>query len=306
MTARDRVRPALRPGTVQLRLLQGDPLQRYYVYTPRRLRTGSGSFVVVHGISRNAREQAAALRDVADELEAPLVAPLFDETRGRGYQQLSGRHVIERADRVLDRIVDEVAADLGRVAGLLWLWGYSGGAQFAHRYALQSPHRVGALSLGAAGWYTFPEADTRWPAGLRTTRAESALQPDLDGLLRIPIQVLVGSRDVLCDESLRSSPALIRSQGLHRLERARRWVRAINAAAAERGLAAPSVLQVLPGVGHDFDGAVDAGLATLLAGWLLPLSQAGASPRTSLRSRSTAIPPCVLSPTQHLRSIHVA
>ncbi len=306
MTARERVRPPLRPGAIQLRLLRSDPLQRYYVYTPRRLRTGSGSFVAVHGISRNAREQAAALRHVADELEAPLIAPLFDESRGRGYQQLSSRHVAERADRVLDRVVDEVAVDLERDAGLLWLWGYSGGAQFAHRYALQSPGRVGALSLGAAGWYTFPEADTRYPAGLRTGMADAGLQPDLDGLLRIPMQVIVGSRDILCDESLRSSTALTRSQGLHRLERARRWVRAINAAASDRGLATPAVLQVLPGVGHDFDGAVDAGLDTLLAGWLATLARAGGPARSSPRSRTTAIPPCVLSPTQHLRSIHVA
>lgn len=259
------------------RRLEGDALQEYYLYVPTTLRPLGDTLVAVHGISRNARDQAWALRAVAERFGMPLVAPLFDEVQGRGYQQL--RCAEDRADLVLERIVAAVERDLQRPSGALWIWGYSAGAQFAHRFALNHPHRVAGLALGAAGWYTFPDPQRRFPEGLRGSRRHPHFHADLHGFLQLPVTVLVGSRDVVADPALRSTPGLVQRQGTHRLERARRWVAALRKAAAAHGSDALATLQILPGVAHDFDAAVDAGLAQRLTDWIDAVTRASAPTR---------------------------
>ena len=59
-----------------------------------------------------------------------------------------------------------ILAFTGAAAGPFYLFGFSGGAQFAHRYVLAHPDRVAAAGIGAAGWYTFPDSATPYPYGL--------------------------------------------------------------------------------------------------------------------------------------------
>ncbi len=66
---------------------------------------------------------------------------------------------------------DLVLLDLLQQAGLVKervdLFGFSGGAQLAHRFAMLYPHRVGTLHLAAPGWYTLPDTMVLWPLGLK-------------------------------------------------------------------------------------------------------------------------------------------
>lgn len=223
--------------------------------------------VAVHGIRRQARDQAEAFAARAAALGRPVVAPEFDEARWPLYQQAVRKG---RADRALLALLEEL-----RLAGI-WrtprveLFGYSGGAQFAHRFAMLHPHLVGRLSLAAAGWYTMPDAapfpyglgrrdggDTDWGAMMGARLAE---------FLRLPVTVAVGALDDVPDGNTRRGEALDRQQGPHRRARAEAWVSALARAAAERGLSAPRIrLEVLPGTGHDFTECIArGGLAALV------------------------------------------
>jgi hypothetical protein len=70
--------------------------------------------------------------------------------------------------------------------------------------------------------------------------------------LRVPVSVFVGTEDTAGGENLRRNDRVDRQQGTTRLERARRWVAAMNRAALERGLEPRVTLEEVPGIGHSF------------------------------------------------------
>jgi pimeloyl-ACP methyl ester carboxylesterase len=134
----------------------------------------------------------------------------------------------------------------------LYLFGYSGGGQFVHRYTLAHPERVAAVAIGAAGWYTFPDESQDYPWGIRETAALPGARFDPESFLRVPACVLVGENDTRRDRELNQSHRLDRQQGQTRLERGRRWVDAMRAAARARGLDTAYRFEVLPDSAHSF------------------------------------------------------
>lgn len=223
--------------------------------------------VAVHGIHRQAAKQAEGFAARAAALGRPVIAPEFDEGRWPLYQQVVRKG---RADRALLALLDEL-----RLVGIcqtpcIELFGYSGGAQFAHRFAMLHPHCVQRLSLASAGWYTMPDTEP-FPYGLAPRRGSKTdwgalMAARLREFLAIPTTVAVGGFDNRSDENTRRGEAIDRQQGTHRLARAEAWVAALTCAAAERGMPKPDIrLKVLPDVTHDFtECVVQGGLAALV------------------------------------------
>ncbi len=251
------------PGRPLVCQLRDDPGQRYRLYHP--LTPPRGLLVSVHGISRNAREHLKLFRPWAEHLGLVLVAPLFDRRRCQDYQRLgrTGRGL--RADRLLQAIVAEVAERCRLSDDHFHLFGYSGGGQFAHRFAMAHPDQVNTLAVGAAGWYTFPDPAVRYPRGLAPCRRLPDLRLEPERFLRIPTLVAVGSDDDRPDPELNLHPRIVRQQGGSRLERGRRWIAAMVEAARRQGLATPYRFEVIPGVGHDFRQCMERGMAPLVA-----------------------------------------
>jgi poly(3-hydroxybutyrate) depolymerase len=239
-------------GKVQHLALRANPSQEYLLYVPHRSDPGAQIFVTVHGISRNVEEHASLFAPLAEARGVVLIAPYFAGDRSEGYQRLGDGQASQRADLVLNAIVDEVAASTGADGRRFFLFGFSGGAQFAHRYVLAHPERVMGAAIGAAGWYTFPDDRTPYPYGLGPSEERSGLRFDPERFLRVPVTVLVGGDDTKGGESLRRNPLVDRQQGTTRLERARRWVDAMNEAARSRGLPPPASFQAVAGIGHSF------------------------------------------------------
>jgi len=239
-------------GEILQRQLKTDPDQIYYLYIPVNAGSSPKLFVSVHGISRNAGECARYFTDLADLYGVVVVSPLFTKLRFPYYQRLGRQDQGLRADRMLDLIVEEVGwlttADNSR----MYLFGYSGGGQFVHRYAMTHPGRVAGIALGAAGWYTFPDPDCRYPRGTGSSRKLPDIGFDPDKFLRIPACVLVGERDNRTDSSLNQSGRINEQQGCNRLQRGRRWIEAMQQAARSRGLTTPYRFHVLPKAGHSF------------------------------------------------------
>ncbi len=235
---------------------------------PRLMAADAVPLVAVHGIGRQPEAQARAFGGRAAALGRPVIAPLFDDRSWPRYQQVVRGG---RADLALLDLMHEL-----RLAGL-WqgprfaIAGYSGGAQFAHRFAMLYPHLVERLTVTAAGWYTFPE-DAVFPYGVGAPEERGGewgprLAAGLDAFLSIPVAACVGGADRIPDESTRSRPGLDRRQGRDRLTRATRWIDALKAAAVVRGVRSRAELHVLEGCGHDFGQCVAAGLPEIaLAG----------------------------------------
>jgi len=208
--------------------------------------------VCVHGYTRQPLDQLQAFGPLAAARGLALVLPLFDERHHRRYQQLRHPRRGTRSDLGLLRALARLAAAEALDDRRLFLFGYSGGAQFVHRFALVHPGRTAALAIGAAGWYSWPDEAVPWPAGLGGTAQALDQAPDLVAFLRLPVALWVGERDNTADALLRNEPGLAELQGHHRLERAQRWAAAVRAAAQARGLHQPAPVHTLPRAGHDF------------------------------------------------------
>jgi hypothetical protein len=128
---------ALDTGKVLKRRLGGRHGQVYYLYVPRSAGKRPPLMVSVHGISRNARQHAKLLSSMAELYGVIVLAPLFSEKQFPDYQRLGRLRRGPRADLALDRIVGEVLYLTGADSERLYLFGYSGGGQFAVRPPLR-------------------------------------------------------------------------------------------------------------------------------------------------------------------------
>lgn len=242
----------LTPGVVQLRTLRSDPTLSYYLYVPKQLKTGTRTFVTVHGISRRAHEHAALFAPFAEAQGVVLIAPYFSANRFPDYQRMSRIGRGERSDQALETIVAEVGRLTRADTSKLYLFGYSGGAQFVHRFAMAHPERVARYVLGAAGWYTFPDQTIKYPLGIRAAKKLPGVTFDPNRFLAVPAMVLVGERDNKQNGDMRDSSKLDALQGRSRLERGQKWVEVMQQRAREHGFATHYEFAVLPRSRHMF------------------------------------------------------
>jgi len=261
-----------------------------YAYVPERAGPDVPLLVAVHGISRDAREQARAFQAAAEAHGWVLVAPEFLETRHGDYQRLGRVGRGPRADRALEDLIDACAKRFDLRFGRRFLFGFSAGGQFVHRYLMAHPQRVTAAVVGAPGWYTFPDPRRAYPHGMRVGRELPGVRMVPTEFLKTPVLVVVGSRDFQRDRSLRQTAGVDRQQGQDRLERAVRWVEAMNRLALGHELPQPVQLQVIKGAGHDFTASCVAGLVGTTESFLTaqPLEPAGPRPRLREESDSRA------------------
>jgi pimeloyl-ACP methyl ester carboxylesterase len=255
---------------VVLRTLPGEPELPYYLYVPERGGQNAPLLVTVHGISRNAKAHAHAFGRLAARHSAVVVAPRFAPKVYRDYQRLGRTWMGPRSDRALERLIDHVGRLTGADTKSIFLFGYSGGAQFVHRFAMAHPEKIAAAVVSSPGWYTFPDPGRWYPYGIRQTRDLPGVRFDPTAFLKVPILVTVGELDIARSRSLRRSRFLDLQQGRTRLERAERWVDAMAEAAREHELPASVELAVLGDVHHSFSENVErAGLAEMAVAYLM-------------------------------------
>jgi len=239
-------------GQVLERTLGHGSKARYFLYVPQSAAAHPPLFVTVHGISRNAREHARLFAPLAELYGVVVLAPLFPAQTHDDYQRLGRKDDSEHAGRVLEAMVDDVGKLTGAKAEHFFLFGYSGGGQFAHRYAMSHPERISAYAVGAAGWYTFPDHRLTYPHGLKPCKSRPNMKLVPKRFLAIPAMVLVGERDTRLDTALRKTSKVNGQQGTSRLERGRRWVAAMRQTAQDQGLKGSFDFIALPDCGHSF------------------------------------------------------
>ena len=245
-------------GRLLRRALRRDPVHEYLVYVPNSAARGARVLVAVHGVSRNAHEQAVVFSRICEARGAVLVVPVFSTDQHKDYQRLGRKGRGIRVDLLLNRILEEVALLSGADVERIRLFGFSAGAQFAHRYLMAHPHRVARAVVAAAGWYTFPDPEQAYPYGIRRNRSLAGVHFNPEQFLRVPVRVAVGAADV-GSRNVRSNERLDALQGTTRVERARRWVAAMRAAASKYGLRPRAFLTEVPEIEHSFSAFCEHG-----------------------------------------------
>jgi pimeloyl-ACP methyl ester carboxylesterase len=250
-------------GRILRALTRDDSALEYLGYCPESARDDSPLLVAVHGYTRNAAEQAERFAPLCEAAGIVLAAPHFDAERYRTYQRLGVRG--RRADHALEAMIAELRGSLGMLLGRVALFGFSGGGQFVHRVLMAHPKRFSSAVVAAPGWYTFPTREQEYPLGIRGARRKLGMRMRPEAFLRAPILVAVGEHDDdELSENLRHSPALDAQQGASRLERATRWVSAMQSAAAAHGCASQVRLALIPNAAHSFAECMDNGLGELV------------------------------------------
>ena len=218
-------------------VLESDPVVSYLLHAPSVRSEEPRMVVSVHGVSRNVDVHARLLSAYAEMHGAVLVVPYFSAAAFADYAKLGRLGKGKRADLALHHVVTDAAARTGVSADRIHLFGFSSGAQFAHRYAMAYPQRVAFVVVANAGRFTMPDPARRFPRGIRSTPKLPGLRFDPEAFLRVPMRVFVGQPEDHGTEMPRraSRPDREATRAL-RAERARQWVAAMNEAGRELGL----------------------------------------------------------------------
>lgn len=265
-TAMD-VMPVSRPMSVtRVSVWSGRRQLHAEIRVPKTCSPDMPPLVALHGISRDAAGVAGAFSEPCASKGQVLITPLFTRENWSHFQRIGGY----RPDRALLALLALVQQMGLARTDKVEMFGYSGGAQLAHRFAMLYPQRVAALHLAAAGWYCLPDLTQPFPMGLAPS--ETDLKTNIPALahnqlrhfLALKLRVYVGAEDHHRDEALRKEPCIDDVQGRHRLARARYYCKAVRAAADARGVTADLSLCELPGCVHSFSDCAAAGLTGLV------------------------------------------
>jgi len=269
----DWARPSPRGKIVSVCDERSSPIP-YYLYLPRNKRLDRQLVVSVHGWTRNSSEHIFRLSEYAEKKGVALFVPHFSKERHRHYQRLETKTGQVCVTTELHLALADVSKRFGVPTTRFNLFGFSGGAQFAHRYALMYPDRIARLALMSAGWFTMPDKNTPYPFGLAPSVSLSGRALELEGLLACPTRVFVGTHDIHRDASLNKDERIDLVQGRNRVERAGRWVAAMNGISSPASELGRIQLCLIEGASHSFSDVVrkhNAG--QIIFDWLIPPHQ---------------------------------
>ncbi|KAF2169632.1 hypothetical protein M409DRAFT_20046 [Zasmidium cellare ATCC 36951] len=183
-----------------------DPRFSYYLYAPstyhRQTTAPPRVLVLIHHSLRNAYALREAFRAFALDHNLFLLCPLFpigflDPGDTDNYKNLHYRGV--HYDRVLLSMVDEVQARYPKIPAdtTFGLYGFSGGAQFVHRFAYLHAERLWGLVVAAPGAQTPWDHTRDYPAGVRDLQTVFPGTADgWEGPLRLlPTAFMCGAQD---------------------------------------------------------------------------------------------------------------
>ncbi|MCY4020437.1 MAG: alpha/beta hydrolase [Chloroflexi bacterium] len=167
----------------------------YCLYVPDEIRQVC---VYVHGTYRDAAVYRDQLSDFAIRHRVLVLCPLFpagliDPDDVDNYKQLLYRGI--RFGLILLDMLEEIRARYDLANDRFMLGGFSGGAQFAHRFAYLHPGHVRALSLAAPGRVTLLDESLDWWSGIRNVEQLFGQIIDAGALRDMPIQLLIGAND---------------------------------------------------------------------------------------------------------------
>jgi len=236
---------------------QHDQRFSFCTYTPKAiLEEGPEKYrllVAVHSSDRDYQDIRMHFADLAEKHKLVVLAPLFpsgigDRNDNENYKYISYQNI--RFDLLLLQMVEEAATLYNIDADRFSLFGFSGGAHFAHRFFYLHPRRLSALSVAAPGSVTLIDESRDWWVGTRDMEKVFGQCPDFPAMRQVPTQLLVGGADT-------NTNAITHQPGLGK------WMPGANGAGVTRidrlhtlhdnwkSRSLNVSLDKIPGVGHD-------------------------------------------------------
>ncbi|MEQ5872761.1 alpha/beta hydrolase [Sagittula sp. NFXS13] len=227
---------------------------------------GAPLLIAAHGSDRDVRGLLKGL-DLggAVSLLAPLFPAKIDEhDASDDYKFLIGGGTDYL--HLMDCILADALGHLGEKPSCIWLFGFSGGAQFAQRYALFRAAELDGLILAAPGGVTLLREDVAWWPGLGGAEAATGAELDWEALAALPTALFVGSEDRAKGVVNRGPGTRFGSEqaglaGETRIDKVHALRDSLTA------LGAPVTLTLIPGVGHTLAPCAEAA-SHVLRNWL--------------------------------------
>lgn len=236
-------------GKLLHRVLRSDPTNEYLLYHPTGASIDSPLLVVIFGAGRHWKEQVAAFVPGCERLGVTLLSPSMSGSVRAVFRSIGRQQ--NRADLLLHDCLSEVSQLTSIDVTRFRLFGHSSGAQFVHRYVMAHPHRVKSAAIACARWYTFPDTSRKFPFGIRSTKRLPDIVFDPEQYLQVRLTIFNGTSDIETEAS-RYSEQINAQQGINRLERARRWVAAMNVQAKAHAMKSMIELIEIDRVGYLF------------------------------------------------------
>jgi pimeloyl-ACP methyl ester carboxylesterase len=255
---------------------QLDPRFSYCAYVPEGYdESGTDSYrlmVTVHGTLRDIQTYRDAFIPFAEQHRTIVLAPLFPSGVTAPGDLSSYKMMVPsevRYDLVLLSMIDEMKARYRIGGDRFALFGFSGGAHFAHRFYYLHPERVAAVSIAAPGTVTLLDFEHDFWIGVRDFEAVMGRPIDLAAMRSTQVQMVIGADDTETWEIAipPSSPNWRPGVDLAGTDRQQR-MRALKSSFENHGIAVRH--DIVPGVGHTSYGifpAVQAFLADATAAW---------------------------------------
>jgi predicted esterase len=136
------------------RFLNDNPRQKYLIQLPKdySLDKTYPLFIAIHWFKGNAKQQVDEWKFFTNKEKYILLCPEFRN----GYQRLK-----QAEDKKLIQIIKEAKKRFSIDGDNIFLVGYSGGAQFVHRFAFKHPEHIKAACVLAGGEYDTPPNSDR-------------------------------------------------------------------------------------------------------------------------------------------------
>lgn len=193
---------ALRQRPYAYHSLRTDPRVSYTLHFPSAFLSNPSKYrliVVVHGSGRAATDYREAFAEFADQHQCVVLCPLFPMgVRGDGYAD-GYKNLIEgdiRYDELLLSMVADVEEASGHAFGKFYLFGFSGGGQFVHRFFYVHPERLHSVSIGAPGTITRIDDSRDWWFGTRDIESVLGKKLNIKAMQAVAIQMVVGAEDI--------------------------------------------------------------------------------------------------------------
>jgi predicted esterase len=262
--------PPVAPGSD---LVIGD----YFVHVPHVVGGRLEVLVALHGMGGAGPSFVQALEERADRQRWLLVAPTYayGDWRDPGLVAGEGTRLIPQLHDFLVALPARTGLDL---APRVVIYGFSRGAQMAHRFAMIYPEQTLGVAAISAGTYTLPLAEMtvngqrvplRFPFGVADLRQRFGRAFDVAALQPVRFWVAVGGEDRNPDEVPRQWDPYV---GHTRVERAEQFVQRLT----DAGLSAE--LAVFPGVGHELTDEMRARALDFIGALRPQVGTAGATP----------------------------
>lgn len=238
----------------------------YCLYVPKCYQQEADTMhpliVSIHGTGRTAVADRDAWASASEKSGAIILAPLFpagiiEPDDLNNYKRLLFHNI--RYDTILLAIIDEIAAKYRIIKDRFFLYGFSGGAQFVHRFFLIHPERLSGIFIGAPGTVTLIDHKKDWWVGTRNIKQIFGCSINLEAMRKVSVGLGVGENDTATWEITiqKDWPTWMEGAndaGLSRIDR----IQTLRENYIENGIK-PDIF-ILPDTAHDRVKIVEAGI----------------------------------------------